>query len=159
MICSACLDFHHAQLYQPSSLFSTRSLQNAERDKPYKISTFVSTEKLCRHANARKRVVGFFTQLSKRGARELSRPTRFGFPRNFRRARLPMQFVKFQNATLDTRSAATFPKRASSGKTILSVSKNLERRKRFVFANTKRRTAELTWGETEFTQRQGKKLR
>jgi len=74
----------------------------------YKISTFVSTEKLRNHANSRKRFVGFFAQLSRRGARELFLSTSFGFSRNFRRVRLPTQFVKFQNTTLDTRSAATF---------------------------------------------------
>jgi hypothetical protein len=70
MICSACLDFHHAQLYQPSTLFSTRSLQNAKRDKPCKFSTSISTENFCRHANARKKFVEFLSrnfQYAKRG--------------------------------------------------------------------------------------------
>ena len=152
MICSACLDFHHAQLYQSPSLFSTRLLQNAERDKPCKISTFVSTEKLL-------------------PTRQLSQKNRWISPRNFQNAEREnfsrrqvsvsrttfaapacrRNSLKFKTQLL-TREAQQLFSATISGKTILSVSKNLERRKRFVFADTKRRTVELTWGETESAQ-------
>jgi len=41
----------------------------------------------------------FFAQLSKREARQHILSSGFGFPHNFRRARLPAQFVEIQNAT------------------------------------------------------------
>ncbi len=108
MICSACLDFHHAQLYQPSSLFSTRSLQNAERINFIKFQLSFQPETFATTPTLAKGALNFNLKLSIREARQFFLSTSLGFPRNFCRVRLPTQFIKIQNATLDTRSAATF---------------------------------------------------
>jgi len=53
-------------------------------------------------------VLDFNLKLGTREAQQLFPFDKFDFSRNFRRARLPTQFVEIQNVTLNTRSAATF---------------------------------------------------
>ncbi len=119
MTCSACLDFHHAQLYQPLTLFSTRSLQNAKRDKLANFQLLVSTVKLSppRQRSQKIRWIFFRVTFTCARARELLKATSFGFPRE--RIAAPVcqrNSLKFKMQLSPARSAATFPKRQFRGK-------------------------------------------
>jgi len=85
-----------------------RPLQNAERDNFIKFQLSFQPETFASTPTLAKGALNFNLKLSIREARQFFLSTSFGFTRNFRRARLPTRLVKIQNATLDTRSAATF---------------------------------------------------
>ena len=125
-----------------------RLLKLAERHNfikfqlPFQPRNFATTPTLAED------LLDFFAQLSRRGARELSRATSFCFVRISCRARLPKRQLNFKRKF--KRAERERFRKAQLKNPRMSV-KEIFRR----FPNKKRRTIELTWGETDYTQRSG----